>query len=92
MFGIFAIALAAAATFGWSWVDTYQKNLISLTQCTHQSQLFKQREESYKQRIERRDAAINASQCKAQINHWVRNPDEVPQKFDPFNQLNGGRG
>jgi len=84
----FFIILAGAATFGWSWVDTYQRNLVSLTQCTHNTRLFQQREESYKQRIERRDDAINASQCKTQINHWVRNPDEIPKPFNPFNQLN----
>ena len=88
MFAGFMIVLVAAGTFGWSWVDTYQKNLVALTQCEHSSMLFKQREASYKQRIERRDDAINASQCKAQINHWVRNPDEIPKPFDPFNQLN----
>jgi len=90
--GIFFMALVGVGTFAWSYVDTYQRNLVELTQCRHSAMLFKQREESYKLRIERRDDAINASQCKATINHWVRNPDEIPQPFNPFNQLNGGRG
>lgn len=88
---IFVTVLVGVGTFAWSYVDTYQKNLVELTQCKHQSMLFKQREESYKQRIERRDDAIAASQCAAKIDRWIKNPDELPQKFDPFNQLHGGR-
>lgn len=43
---------------------------------------------SDKRMIARRDEAIAQSQCKDQIQRWVRHPDEIPKKFDPHNQWN----
>ena len=44
---------------------------------------------SYERMVARRDAAIDASKCKPQIREWVKNPDNIPVPFNPFNQLSG---
>lgn len=41
-------------------------------------------------RIDRRDRAISASKCKAQIEDWIRHPEKVPDPFDPFTKNSGG--
>lgn len=46
---------------------------------------------SNRRQIERRDAAIKASNCSKEIEFWVRNPDHVPTKFDPFTNSPLGR-
>lgn len=65
------------------------KKAGELAQCNRSLTLQESREKSLRTLLERRDAAIKAApaQCSRQIQHWVKNPDEIPKKFDPFKQL-----
>lgn len=79
--------MIAIVTVGWSLVTNLRDQQDVIAELRRKADLTDSREASYVRRIERRDAAIAASACKAQIERWVRNPDEVPQPFNPFNQL-----
>lgn len=52
-----------------------------------QKRVLDARVNSYQRMIERRNEAIDASQCKDQIRKWIHNPDLIPKKFDPHNQF-----
>lgn len=73
-----------------SVITRYTNMSGEITALTKENKLLKSRLDSYNLRISRRDDAINASKCKDQINKWVRHPDDIPQPFNPFNQLNSG--
>lgn len=93
-FYLFSAAAVVAALF---FLNTTLRGLgaeiaqktEALDAVQRQMDLVMARERSHIRMIERRDAAINASTCKTQINRWIKNPDEVPQPFNPFNQLGG---
>lgn len=88
--GGFAIAaLLAWYAYGWGSqvIENYTEMPKTIERLTRDKALIESRVKSYQTLLARRDAAIAASQCKAQIEHWVKNPDEIPTKFDPFNQL-----
>lgn len=81
------VALLIVVSSAWSYASKLADVQQELDRVNHELALQRGRDESYKRMIDRRDAAIGASKCKDQITHWVRNPDEIPQPFDPFNQL-----
>jgi flagellar basal body rod protein FlgC len=82
-------ALGIGGLIIWNWGDnvirTYSNNIAKIA--THEAEIekYKRREESALRQRDRRQAAIDASKCAAQINDWVRNPHKIPKKFDPFN-------
>ncbi len=82
--GVIGIIVVAVATFAWSMVDTFKTTLQENVTLKAQIKVYDGRLASYKRMIDRRQAAIDASKCKDQINRWVRNPDDIPQKFEPF--------
>lgn len=99
MFGILSTArlvllvgTAFAGFLMYSWgfevIKRYTEMPAKIQQLERDKTLITSRVASYQTLLARRDAAIAASQCKKQIEHWVKNPDEIPTKFDPFNQLN----
>lgn len=87
--------LAALAIFlfgaGYSLVSSNADMATQIANYEHDAALKDARLTSYKRMIDRRDAAIDASECKAQIRKWVSNPDSLPKPFAPFNQLDAGR-
>jgi hypothetical protein len=89
---IAALGLAGLYVYGLATSTPAQLALKSaqLANCQRDGALKDARERSFRRMIERRDAAINASQCKAKINYWVRNPDEIPKPFNPHEQLKPG--
>lgn len=82
--GSIALLFAFIMTMAWSVVNTYTTILQENVTLKAEIRKYDGRLASYKRMIDRRQAAIDASQCKAQINRWVRNPDDIPQKFEPF--------
>lgn len=88
-----AAIIAFASNFGWSVVSNYRDMQATITSQKRDLALRDSREAALRRGNDRRDAAIAASQCAAQIQKWIRNPDDIPTKFDPFNQLeNPGKG
>lgn len=82
--GFVALLFVAVATFAWSMMDSYRDAIAENVKLKADIVKFDGRLASYKRMWERRQAAIDASQCKDQINRWVRNPDSIPKKFEPF--------
>ena len=84
-----AVAIALWFTYGWGHqiIRNYTEMPMQIERLTKQKVNLEARVNSYQTLMARRDAAIEASQCRVQIQHWVKNPDEIPTKFDPFNQL-----
>jgi len=82
-----AIALWFAYGWGVEVIGSYRSMASEIALLKRDKALIESRVASYKTLMARRDAAIEASKCKAQIQYWVKNPDEIPTKFDPFNQL-----
>jgi hypothetical protein len=73
--------------FGSSFVHNYQELNSKAATYENRIRLLEARDLSSKRMLERRDAAIAASKCSAQIKKWISNPDDIPQKFRPFDQL-----
>lgn len=82
--GAIAIFLFGA---GYSLVSSNRDQATQIANYEHDVALKDARLVSYKRMIDRRDAAIAASTCKAKITYWVSHPDDLPKPFDPFNQL-----
>jgi flagellar basal body rod protein FlgC len=87
----YLLPIGGIATFlVWNWGDnvirTYSNNIAKIA--THEAEIekYKRREESALRQRDRRQEAIDASKCAAQINDWVRNPHKIPKPFDPFKQ------
>ncbi len=72
---------------GQTYVKTYNANIQKVVELQREVDKRDGRLASYLRMIERRDAAIKASKCAPQIDKWVRNPEEIPKPFEPFNQL-----
>lgn len=87
---IVVAVLAFVASAGYTFVTGYRDQASTISQLQHDVAMKDARLVSYKRMIDRRDDAINASKCTVQIKQWVSNPDLLPKKFDPFNQLNNG--
>lgn len=85
--GIPALMALIAFGFGSSFITTYQFNAQEVIRLQKEVDLNTGRNDSYRRMIDRRDAAIEASQCKDKIQYWVKHPDEIPKPFNPFNQL-----
>lgn len=87
--GLAAIAVAAWFIYGWGSevIGNYRSMASEITTLKRDKALIESRVASYQTLMARRDAAITASKCKDQIQRWLKNPDEIPTKFDPFNQL-----
>lgn len=83
-----AIALWFAYGWGSEIISNYTGMAKKIERLERDKRLITSRIASYKTLLARRDAAIEASKCRAQLKHWLKNPDEIPTKFDPFNQLN----
>lgn len=84
--GLVALFVSGA---GYALITDYSAMATKIAEMQREANLNEGRLASYKRMIDRRDAAINASQCKAQIEFWVKNPDDVPKPFDPFNTNRG---
>jgi hypothetical protein len=83
--GIAVLLIIVSAAWSYaSKLSEVQKDYDALAQ---KLRLLEAREAGHLRQIERRDAAINASTCKQKITYWVSHPDDIPQPFDPFNQL-----
>lgn len=80
--------LVAAGSFGYGFVSNYRDMAGQIVTLQRDLNLRDSREASFRRMIDRRDAAIGASQCAAQIQKWVKNPDSIPVPFSPFDQLN----
>jgi len=76
--------------YGWGSdvINRYSEMPKRIEQLERDKSLIESRVASLRTLMARRDAAIEASKCKAQIKDWIRNPDKIPTAFDPFNQLN----
>ncbi len=83
------LALAAWYVYGWGSeiISNYGAMAAKIEKLERDNLLISTRVASYQTLMARRDAAIEASKCKAQIKDWIRNPDKIPTKWDPFNQL-----
>lgn len=82
------VVIAFFGAMGWNFVTKYQQMSGQIVSLQHDKDLYAGREASFRRMLDRRDAAINASKCKTQIQDWVKNPDSIPKAFNPFNQLN----
>lgn len=81
------VVVAFFGSMGWNFVTKYQQMSGQIVTLQHDIDLRDGREASFRRMLDRRDAAINASKCKVQIQNWVKNPDNIPKPFNPFNQL-----
>jgi hypothetical protein len=82
--GAIALLFVGVATFAWSMMDSYRDAITENVKLKAEIVKYDGRLASYKRMWERRQAAIDASACKVQINKWVRNPDDIPKPFEPF--------
>ena len=82
-------ALAVWFAYGWGSqiITNYTEMPKKIERLERDKRLIESRVASYRTLMARRDAAIEASNCKDVIKGWVKNPDTMPTKFDPFNQL-----
>lgn len=89
LIGLVGMGLAVWFLYGWGHqvIANYTEMPKTIQRLERDKALLESRVTSYQTLMARRDAAIEASKCKAQIQHWIKNPDEMPTKFDPFNQL-----
>lgn len=82
-----ALGLAAvfAYGFGRSYVTDYRDAVEKATRLERQLSLAESREASLRGMIDRREQAINYSQCKDKIWYWIRNPEKMPSPIPkPF--------
>lgn len=84
-----AVLVAGWFLYGWGSevIGNYGRMAAKIERLERDKALIESRVASLRVLNERRDAAIEASRCKDQIKNWLKNPDEIPTKFDPFNQL-----
>jgi hypothetical protein len=87
-------ALVAWFIYGWGFevINRYTEMPKTIQRLERDNTLITTRVASYRTLLARRDAAIAASKCSAQIQDWVKNPDTIPTEFNPFNKpVNGGQ-
>lgn len=87
LWGGLAAGLLLLWSWGSAWLGDYRELVEQLAAVRREKSLDDGRIASYRRMIDRRDAAIDASRCKAQIKEWVSHPENLPVPFDPFNQL-----
>jgi hypothetical protein len=73
-----------AGTAGYQVVENYTQLSGQIQKLQDEKRLWEGRENSHKRMIDRRDAAIEASKCAVVIKEWIRKPESIPEKFDPF--------
>lgn len=90
----FYMALAVGAWFLYGWgnmiIQNYSDMQASITRLERDKTLITSRVASYQTLLARRDAAIEASKCKAQIKAWIKDPDTIPNSKNPFDPNSGG--
>ena len=69
---------------GYALVTNVRDQATTIAEMQRAKDLSEGRLASFRRMVDRRDAAISASQCKAQIEFWIKNPDDVPKPFKPF--------
>jgi hypothetical protein len=93
--GLIPYALVGVAlwfVYGWGSqvVENYGAMAKTIQRLERDKALIESRVDSYKTLLARRDAAIAASNCKAKIEYYVKNPEKLPQKSNPFQSEGGG--
>jgi hypothetical protein len=83
-FTLFAALMVFVGTLAWTYIHDYRNLAEENVRLKYELTKYDGRLTSYSRMIARRDAAISASQCKAKIEYWVRNPESIPVPFDPF--------
>jgi hypothetical protein len=73
-----------ASTAGYQVVQNYTQLSGQIAELKDEKRLWEGRENAHRRMIERRDAAIEASKCSVVIKEWIRKPDSIPEKFEPF--------
>ena len=96
MFGLSYIRLGLSAAvliglwfaYGWGMevISNYGEMAAKIEKLERDNKLIESRVASYKTLLARRDAAIEANTCKDRIQYMIKHPDEIPTKWDPFNQ------
>lgn len=79
--------------YGWGFavINNYSTMAAKIERLERDKKLIDSRVESLRTLLERRDAAIAASQCRVQIQTWIKDPDRIPGfRKDPFNPDAGG--
>jgi hypothetical protein len=70
-------------------VAELQAQVASLTQ---EKDLYLARANAYMGMKQRRDAAIEASDCKVDIRAMIKDPDKIPKPWNPHGQLDAPDG
>lgn len=91
IYAVIAVVIGLVAFFGWTAIKAFPAQLVEAGQrikaLEKKNELAEAKIRAYMRAQERRDAAIKASPCKAQIERWMKNPDSLPGQFKPFEQL-----
>lgn len=91
VYAVVVIVIALVAFFGWTAIKAFPASLVEAGQkikaLEKKNELAEAKITAYMRAQERRDAAIKASPCKAQIEYWIKNPDNLPGTFNPHEQL-----
>lgn len=88
--GLLALVIWFAYDAVHTVIDNYTAMGAKIERLEHTNSLLTSRLDSYNLRIARRDEAIAASKCRATIQDWIKNPDKIPHKSDPFAAQGGG--
>jgi hypothetical protein len=98
MFGTLQLSALAAVgivlyfVYGWGMtiIQNYSDMAMKIERLERDKNLIESRVASYQTLLARRDAAIEASKCKEQIQRWIKNPDTIPGFRNPFEGNTGG--
>lgn len=86
-----AAVLSVIGFLGWTAIKVFPSSLIEagqrIKELERKNELAEAKITAYMRAQERRDAAIKASPCKAQIEFWIKNPDNLPGTWNPHEQL-----
>lgn len=86
VFVVGAVAYSAGAIR--DFVNKVDTQAATIQRLERDKSLRIAREAAHRLQLQRRDEAIAASKCAKTITGWVKNPDTLPRKFTPFDQLN----
>lgn len=86
-----ALALGAVFIYGWGSgiIENYNDMTGRIAKYEHAAELTIARDAAHADQLKRRDDAIAASKCAAQIKNFIKNPDLLV-KPDPFKNDGGG--
>jgi hypothetical protein len=91
IYAVIAVVIALVAFFGWTAIKVFPEYLVDagkeIADLKRKNELAESKITAYMRAQERRDAAIKASPCKAQIEYWIKNPDNLPGNWNPHEQL-----